>query len=66
MCPQIKKILYDQISKYQLMIKQREEKLKQLESQKTEDKELIEKLKKENAVLRNRISLMNPMHDLDK
>ena len=46
--------------------KTKEEKLKQLESQKTEDKELIEKLKKENAVLRNRISLMNPMHDLDK
>lgn len=66
MCPQVKKILYDQMSKYQLMIKQREEKIKQLESQKTEDKELIEKLKKENAVLRNRISLMNPMHDLDK
>lgn len=65
MCPKIKEMLYDQISKYQFMIKKREEKLKQLETQKTEDKESIERLKKEIAVLRNRISNMNPMHGLD-
>lgn len=66
MCPQIKVLLCEQISKYQRMIIQREEKLKQLEIQKSEDKEQIEKLKKENTILRNRISLMNPMQDLDK
>lgn len=66
MCPQIKTLLCEQISKYQIMIKQREEKIKQLESQKSEDKVQIEKLKKENAVLKNRISFMNPMQDFDK
>lgn len=66
MCPQIKQMLYEQIAKYQLMIKQREKKLKQLEGQKAENKEKIEKLKKENAILRNRINLMNPMNDLEK
>ena len=45
---------------------QREEKIKQLENEKTENKDLLEKLKKENAILRNRINLMNPMQDLDK
>ena len=49
-----------------MMIKQREKRLKQLESQKTEDKVQIEKLKKENEILRNRIGLMSPMQDFDK
>ncbi len=66
MCPQIKTLLCKQITKYQMMIKQREEKIKQLENEKTENKDLLEKLKKENAILRNRINLMNPMQDLDK
>lgn len=66
MCPQIKNLLCEQISKYQMMIKQREKRLKQLESQKTEDKVQIEKLKKENEILRNRIGLMSPMQDFDK
>ena len=66
MCPQIKNLLCEQISKYQMMIKQREKRLKQLESKKTEDKVQIEKLKKENAILRNRIGLMSPMQDFDK
>ena len=66
MCPQIKTLLCEQITKYQMMIKQREEKIKQLENEKTENKDLLEKLKKENAILRNRINLMNPMQDLDK
>ena len=66
MCPQIKTLLCKQITKYQMMIKQREEKIKQLENEKTENKDLLEKLKKENAILRNRINLMNPMQDVDK
>lgn len=66
MCPQIKTLLCEQISKYQIKIKQREEKIKQLESKKSEDKIQIEKLKKENEVLRNRISFINPTQDLDK
>lgn len=66
MCPQIKTLLCEQISKYQIMIKKREEKIRQLESQKSEDKVQIEKLKRENTVLKNRISYMNPMHDFEK
>ena len=43
MCPKIKNLICEQISKYQIMIKQREEKLSQLEKQKSDDLELIEK-----------------------
>ena len=66
MCPKIKSLLCEQISKYQIMLKQREEKIAQLEKQKSGNIELLEKLKKENAILRNRISLMNPMQDFEK
>lgn len=66
MCPQIKTLICEQISKYQIMIKQRENKLAKLEKKKSDDIELIEKLKKENARLKNRIDLMNPMHGFEK
>jgi len=66
MYPKLKQAICFQIAKYQTMIKQREEQLKQLESEKTQNKEQIEKLQKECAILRQRIGLMNPMQDIDK
>lgn len=66
MCPQIKTLLCEQISKYQIMIEQRKERLQQLESRKTENKQEIEKLQAQNAVLKQRISLMDPMQELEK
>ena len=66
MCPKIKTLLCEQISKYKIMIKKREERLNQLEKEKTENKDELKKLKSENAVLKRRIELINLMQDLEK
>lgn len=66
MYPKLKQAICDRILKYQTMISQREEKLNDLLASKSFNAEQIAKLEKENEVLRKKISLINPMQELDR
>lgn len=66
MYPPVKKQLCNLIASYQVMIKRKERQLGQLIKEKSKNKALIEKLKKENQILRNRINLLDSMQDLEK
>ena len=66
MYPPVKKQLCNLIASYQVMIKRKERQLEQLIKEKSKNKALIEKLNKENKILKNRINLLDPMQDLEK
>ena len=63
MWTEIKNTICKEISKYRIMIKQKEVMLTRLEKQKSNDIEQLERLRKEIGTLKNRISRINPMED---
>ena len=66
MWPQIKLLIRRQIFEFQTKIEKRENKIAQLEKEKSNNAELIKKLKKDNERLKKNISYLNPMEEMDK
>ena len=66
MYPKIRNDIAVRIMQLRKLIKQREEKISQLDNKKASDKQIIEKLQKENDVLKQRINLINPMQEMSK
>lgn len=66
MYPPIKERMSEEINKSMQQIILRERKIAQLEEEENQNKNLIEKLKKENVILRKRISFIDPMKGLDR
>ena len=66
MYPKLRKDIAIKIMKLKSLMTQREEKIAQLDNKKSADKKLIEKLQKENDMLKQRMNLINPMQEISK
>lgn len=66
MYPKIRSDIALKVMQLRRLIKQREEKISQLDNKKASDKQIIEKLQKENDMLKQRINLINPMQEISK
>ena len=66
MYPKMRNDIAFKVMQLKRLIKQREEKISQLDNKKASDKQIIEKLQKENDMLKQRINLINPMQEISK